>query len=183
MTDDFDFPQDSFVLVGEVAKAHGLRGEIKIFAYSDEAETLLHYPKVLLIEQSGELSTPLNVEKSRIQGKAVIMKLESIDDRNGAEALQGMGILVDKEDLQEIGTEEYYWFEFYGLPVFTDQGKKLGKITSVFSNGAQDIMVVEQGKNEFLIPILDAVIKEHTSEKVVITPPPGLLELNAASID
>lgn len=180
MTDDFTFPQEMYLLVGRVTKPHGLRGEVKIYAYSDDAETLLHYSTVVFVDAKGRLSPPLEVENARLQGKVVVLKINSISDRNSAEALQGMGVLVDKKDLQAIEEGEYYWFQLYDLPVFTDQGTKLGTITSIFSNGAQDIMVIHQGKNEFLIPILDSIIIEHTDEKVIISPPPGILEINSA---
>ena len=183
MADDFDFPHDNYVLVGKVAKPHGLRGEVKIFAYSDEAETLLNYGKIVLVGDSGQLSPALHVEKARLQGKTVVLKIESINDRNRAEELHGLGVLVNKDDLQKVKDGEYYWFQFYGLPVFTEDGLELGTITSIFSNGAQDIMVIHKGKNEYLIPILDTIIKEHTDEKVVIDPPSGILDINAGTIE
>jgi len=178
MTDDFVFPHEEFILVGKVVKPHGLRGEVKIFAYSDDVETLQHYATFILVDKQGQLSPSLHVEKARIQGKTVVLKLRSINDRNSAEALQGMGVLVAKENLLEVDEGEYYWFQLYDLPVFTEDGVELGTITSVFSNGAQDIMVVQRGKDEFLIPVLESIIKEQTEKKVVISPPPGLLEIN-----
>jgi len=181
MADEFSFAEDEYLLVGKVTKPHGLHGEVKIFPFSEDAQTLLQYPKIVLVDRTGRLSPVLRVEKARVQGKTVVVKLDTVNDRNEAEALQGKGILVFKEDLPAAGEDEFYWYQLYDLPVFTDAGERLGVITSIFSNGAQDIMVVEDDDNEYLIPILDTIIKEQTEEGVVISPPTGLLEINSGS--
>lgn len=179
MADVFPFPDDMFVLIGKVAKPHGLRGEIKLHAFSDKPETLLQYSQVVLVDNSGQLSPALNIEKSRLQGKMVVFKLETINDRDGAEAIQGKGVLLDSKDLPVVGEDEYYWYQLYDVPVYTKAGRELGRVSNIFSNGAQDIMVVKDRHQEYLIPILDTIIKEHSKERIVIDPPPGLLEMNA----
>lgn len=178
MADDFRFDQERFLLVGKITKPHGLSGEVKIYPYSEDAATLLQYDKAILVDGSGRLSPALVIEQARIQGKTAVVKFASIEDRNGAEALHGRGMLIFKEDLPAPGEDEYYWYRLYDMPVYTEDGGKLGIVTSIFSNGAQDIMVVRDGDKEFLIPILDAIIKEQTENGIVIAPPPGLLELN-----
>lgn len=183
MADVFRYPEEQFLLVGKVAKPHGLRGEVKIYAFSDDAGTLLHYQKIVLVDRTGRLTPSLHVENARSQGKYVVFKLESIDDRNSAESIHGMGVLIDKNDLREIEENEYYWYQYYNLPVHTDTGRFLGTITSIFSNGAQDIMVIQENGSEYLVPILDSVIIEHTENGVVITPPQGLLEINSGDVD
>ncbi len=173
----FDFP-DEYVIVGKVAKAHGLQGEIKVHSFSDSPASLLDYRQVVLVDKSGRLTRKLDVENARLHGKGIILKLEEIDDRDNAESIHGLGILVDKKELAPLEEEEYYWYQWYKLPVHTAEGKYLGIITSLFSNGAQDILVVENDNDEYLIPILHTTIHEHSEKGVVITPPPGLLEIN-----
>lgn len=179
MAGDFYFDKDRYLLVGEVRKPHGLRGEVKILAYSDDAETLLHYDKIVLVDTGKKVSPVLTVEKARLQGKVAVLKLYSINDRDSAAALYGKGVLVDKTDLPLLEEDEYYWYRLYNLPVSTEEGEKLGIIASIFSNGAQDIMVVKNGEREILIPIIDGIIKEETEQGIIITPLPGLLEINS----
>lgn len=178
MANDFDFPKERYLLVGKIGKPHGVRGEMKLMCVSNEPGTLADYAELVLIDDRNRLSVPLEVEKVRWQGKSTVIKFAGIDDRVRAESLQGTGVLVDKALLPDTGEEEYYWHQFIGLPVTVDQGKLLGTVTSMFSNGAQDILVVTQGEREYLIPVLPSTIKEHTQEGVVITPPPGLLDVN-----
>ncbi len=179
MAGDFCFDEERYLLVGEVRKPHGLRGEVKISPYSGDADTLLHYAKIILVDRAKRLSSVLAVEKARFQGKVAVLKLAGIDDRDSAAALYGTGVLVDKTDLPQLQDDEYYWYRLYNLPVSTEQGERLGTVASIFSNGAQDIMVVKNGPREFLIPIIDTIIKEETEQGIIITPLPGLLEINS----
>lgn len=173
----FDFPEEQFVLVGTIAKPHGLRGELKLNCFSAESETIREHDRYVLVDGQGDLSVPLEVENCRLQGKTVIVKLEGIDNRNSAETLFGKGVLVYKSDLPALAENEYYWYQFIGLKVMTDGDVSIGRVKAIFNNGAQDIMVIRNQHKELLIPIIEGVIKEHSEQGVVITPPPGLLEL------
>lgn len=179
MLDDFTFPEDRFLLVGKITKPHGLKGELKVFAYSGDPASLVRYPRAVLVDGDGRLSPEIAIERSRVQERGAILKFGGVGDRDTARKLQGAGMLVYKEDLPAAESDEYYWYRLYDLPVKTSEGRHLGRVASIFSNGAQDIMVVADGRSEYLIPLIDSVIAEQTEEGVVITPPPGLLEMNA----
>ena len=87
--------------------------------------------------------------------------------------------MILKEDLPQPGKDEFYLYPMVGLPVVTTQGRRLGTVINIFSNGAQDLLVVQDKDEEYLIPILDSIIIQHDAEKIVIEPPPGLLEINS----
>jgi len=176
MIADFSFPDD-YVLVAKIAGPHGLKGDVKLQCFSDDAKTLLGYSRYVIVDNQGLLSPVLEVHKTRLQGKTIVVKLEGVDDRNTAEELHGKGILVKKDDLPQLAEDEYYWYQLLNLPVTTADGQKIGTIASIFSNGAQDVMVVKDGATELLVPMVDSIIKEYSEKGVVITPPPGLLEI------
>lgn len=181
MTDVFAFPDEQFLLVGKVSKPHGLSGEVKMHTFSDDGSTLLHYSEIVLVDNQGRLSPVQRIAKARRQGKSIVVKLESVNDRNSAESLFGMGVLIDKKDLEKTGDDEYYWYQFYGRPVHTQEGSFLGTVTSIFSNGAQDVLVIQDGNKELLVPVIKSIVIEHTDKGVTIAPPPGLLELYSGS--
>ena len=173
----FVFPEEQFVLVGTVAKPHGLRGELRLNSFSADGETTIIHGKFVLVDSQGHLSEPFTVEKDRHQGKTRIVKLAGVDSRESAAELFGRGVLVAKADLPELAENEYYWYQFIGLEVTTDDGIPVGRVHTIFNNGAHDIMVVRRQQQEILIPIIAGVIQKHSKNGVVITPPPGLLEL------
>ena len=179
MTDTFTFPTDRYMLIGKVGKPHGLHGDIRLHLYSGQPENVLSYSRLVLVSATGRLSSSLRVITCRVQRKSAIVGLESIIDRNGAEQLVGMGVLLDKEDLPKGNEGELYWYQFDGLPVKTRAGRLLGRVKNIFSNGAQDILVVREGNQEYLIPILDSIIVRRTDEEIIVDPPPGLLEINS----
>lgn len=179
MTDDFLYPVGSYLLIGKIIEPHGLKGEVKIFSFAGQPENIQHYKKLVLVTPDGTLSRPYSNETCRIKGKSAIVRLDSVHDRNGAEAITGMGVLILKEDLPQPGKDEFYLYSMEGLPVITTQGRRLGTVTHIFSNGAQDLLVVQDNDEEYLIPILDTIIIHHDNEKIVIEPPPGLLEINS----
>jgi 16S rRNA processing protein RimM len=181
MTDDFLYPAASHLLIGKVLEPHGLKGEVKIFSFAGQPENIQHYKKLVLVTPSGQLSPPYSMVKCRIKGKSAIVQLSSVRDRNGAEAITGMGVLILKEDLPQPGKDEFYLYPMEGLPVVTTQGRRLGTVTHIFSNGAQDLLVVQDNDEEYLIPILDTIIIHRDAEKIIIEPPPGLLEINSGN--
>ncbi len=178
MARNFTFPEDDYLLIGVVAKAHGMRGEVKIFPYSGAPANITGYKELTLVDTNGRLTSSLAVIKSRAQGKVAIVHLATIENRNLSEEIEGMGVLLTKENLPKIASDEFYWHQLQGKDVVDQNGKTIGTVTSLFSNGAQDIMVVQTGKNEILIPVLKHIIVEETETRVVIQPPPGLLNIN-----
>ena len=87
---------------------------------------------------------------------------------------------MKKTDFPKLDSDEYYWHQLIGLQVFTEGGRELGKVASLFSTKAHDVLVVSGAGREYLIPVKEEMIKEidDRRKKLVITPPPGLLEAN-----
>jgi 16S rRNA processing protein RimM len=179
MTDDYPYPVETYILIGKISEAHGLKGEVKIFSFAGQPENFEGYRQVFLVSPAGKLSPSYAVKKSRVKGKFAILLLASVNDRNGAEALSGMGVLIRKEDLPQPGKDEFYLYQMEGLPVITTDGRRLGIVTSISSNGVQDLLVVKDIDDEYLIPILDSIVVHHDAEKIVVDPPAGLLEINS----
>ncbi len=177
MTEEYPYPTDEYVLLGKITKAQGLRGEVKIFAFSGQPENFQGYSALVLVNRCGTRSVPLVVENLRIQGKTVIVKLVSITNRNQAEAIEGMGVLLAKDLLPELAGDEYYWHRYEGKLVKDLRDRNIGRVKSLFSNGAQDILVVKSGQAEILIPITKSIVVSETDEELIVDPPPGLLEL------
>ncbi|SHO51049.1 ribosome maturation factor RimM [Desulfopila aestuarii] len=174
----YSFPEEKYLLLGAVAKAQGLRGELSVYALSGQPETLGQYHRFTLVDKAGVLSPELQVRTFRVQKDRAIIHFEGVGDRTFAEKLVGMGLLLNRQDLPDPEDGEFYWHELYGLPVSTVQGEHIGTMQSVFSNGAQEVMVIVNGLREYLVPVSQGIIARHSKEEIVIDPPPGLLEIN-----
>jgi 16S rRNA processing protein RimM len=171
---------DDLVMIGEIVKPHGLRGEVKVYSYSEQPENFRHYKEVVLQEPAESGTEIYKIIKSRVQGKFTIVQLEGVATRETAEALKGSMVCIKKIDFPKLDPDEYYWHHLIGLQVFTDGGRKLGEVASLFSTNAHDVMVITGEEREYLIPVNEEIIKEIDDRKgkLLITPPPGLLEAN-----
>jgi 16S rRNA processing protein RimM len=179
MADSFSFDSEKYVLIAKVSKAHGIKGELKMHAFSSQPQSITQHKKLLLISSQGQLSPFLDVVRSRAGNKETIVQLKGITNRNDAEKLCGHGVLVKKEDLPELKKDEFYLHELEGLQVKTGAGEILGIIDSFFHNGMQDLLVIKKGKNEIMVPLIPGMITKRDKNSLTIAPPPGLLEINS----
>lgn len=172
--------QDDLVVIGEVAKPHGIKGEVKAYIYSGRPENFKNYKKVVLQNREESRTETYTVVKSREQGKLVILQLEGVETREAAESLQGSNICLNKADFPTLNSDEYYWHQLEGLLVMTEAGQELGRVSRLFNTMAHDIMVVAGTGHEFMIPVKGDIIRsvDEQGGKIIISPPPGLLEIN-----
>lgn len=175
------YPEDKYLLVGKTTKPHGLQGEIKIYCFSGQPENFLEYKELTLCDLEGNLSGPVAVTKSRVQGKAAVVKFASIADRTAAESIEGYEVLLLKEHLPQTKAGEYYWHQYQGKELVDKEGSSIGIVKELFSSGAQDILVVSTENDEVLVPVIDNFIVEETDHTLVVELPPGLLEINVDS--
>ena len=161
------------IKVGKIVNAVGLKGEVKVYNYSDSSEIYETTPQMYAGDEL------LAIENVRVQKNMVILKLEGIDDRNAAEAARGRELFITENDLPELEEGEYYVRDLIGMTV-KENGEVLGKVTDVLQNTAQDVFEVERaGGRQLLIPrvdkfILDIDIK---TRQIQVKLPEGLTEL------
>ena len=171
---------DNFVLVGRVSKPHGIKGELKIFPYSGHPEDFTFFKEVLLLQRDKSEGKAFTVTRSRGQGKFAILKLDGVEGRDASESFSGQEVWTRMEMLPPLEDDEFYWHEMVGLQVVTDAGRQLGTVTSLFTSGAQDILVITGTGQEYLIPAQNEFIVtlDNETNTLVVSPPAGLLEIN-----
>jgi 16S rRNA processing protein RimM len=173
---------DDWILVGKVARPHGLAGALRAWIYSGSGDCLMEAEAVCLRGGSGAADR-YRVQSVRPLKKAFLLKLEGLDTIEEAEKYRNAEILVDKEALyasREQG-DEYFWFELLGVKVYVEDGSFIGIIENIMPTGSNDIYVVRGGDREILIPAIHDVVKEidPSTKKMIIYDVEGLLELNA----
>lgn len=173
------YPKDKYLLVGKTTKPHGLRGEIKIYCFSGQPENFLEYKELTLLDHKNRLIGPVEVTKSRVQGKTAVVSFATIADRTAAEQIEGFEVLLLKEQLPKTKPGEYYWHQYQGKKLVDKNGSHIGTVKDLFNGGAQDILVIDTGSDEALIPVIKDIIVEEDGDTLVVDLPPGLLEINA----
>lgn len=161
------------IKIGKIVGAIALKGEVKVYTYSDPQR--YSEIKQLYVEEGLH-----RIEAVRYKGNTVILKLSGIDDRNAAEANKEKNIYIDVNQLPDLPEDTYYIRDIVGFDIVTEQEEKLGILSDVLKNTAQDIYQVKrENGRELLIPgvaefILDINLKE---KKIKVRLPEGLLEL------
>ena len=139
------------VILGRIVGLFGVRGWIKVYSYTEPREAVLDY-KEWLLSRNGGWQRAVLAEGKR-HGKAVIARLDGIEDRDAAAALTGSDIGVDRDALPDPGEGHYYWADLEGLVVVHRDGTELGRVAYLMATGANDVLVVD-GHAERLIPFV-----------------------------
>ena len=168
------------VLVGKVVKAHGIKGEIKVFPFSKFPDDFKSYPDVIITDEPAGKRVVYRVIKSRSWKKLAIIQLDGVDNRNDSEELRGKEVWILRQYLRQPEPDEYRLPEMKGLQVVTDNGRRLGTVTSLMATPGHDILVITGLDREYLIPAVDELIRDIDEETgtLIISPTPGLLEIN-----
>jgi 16S rRNA processing protein RimM len=103
----------------------------------------------------------LKVESAKIHNDVLVVKLQSIDDRDAAFACKGKQVAVPRASLPKLKKDEFYWSDLIGLNVRNQQNVDFGKIVDVFATGANDVIVAKSDTGqERLMPYIAQVILE-----------------------
>ena len=147
-----------FITIGEIVKTRGLRGCMKVLSFVDTQDISAEL-EFVYIQDNSEQKKLYNLRKIDISGKFLFIELDAIDDVDLAKTFVGCKIVIPGNMLKELPEGEYYWKDIIGLDVYTEEGKLLGQIESVFPTGSNDVYVCKGGEREILLPAIADVIK------------------------
>jgi 16S rRNA processing protein RimM len=168
------------ILLGRIAGAHGIRGEVIIHAYTEPPENIAAYGP--LSDEAG--ARTFRIESARATAKGVVARLAGVADRTAAEALKGIDLYVDRDRLPPAAEGEYYHADLIGLAAVDAKGQRIGEIVAVQNYGAGDLLEIRLTgtRQTELIPFTDASVPEvDVAAKRVVVMLPRADETNADS--
>lgn len=130
---------DRLILIGRVAGAFGVRGEVRITAFSDDPMALVRYRD--LRREDG--SPGLTVTGGRPDKGGVIVRAVGVDSKEAADALRGLRLFVPRRVLPAPEDDEFYLADLIGLEARSPQGEAIGKVRAVHDFGAGDLLEIE----------------------------------------
>ncbi|WP_063045796.1 ribosome maturation factor RimM [Nocardia pseudovaccinii] len=170
------------LVVGRVAKSHGVRGELVVEVRTDDPDARFA-PGVRLRGRAArsEEVREFTVESAREHSGRLLVQLVGISDRTAADALRGTLFIVDSAELPPSeDPDEFYDHELEGLTVQLTDGTVVGKVTEVLHSAAGELLSVRAADDgrEILIPFVTAIVPTVSlaDQLVVIDPPEGLLD-------
>ncbi len=149
-----------FFVVGNVASPHALKGEVKVFPLTDYPDRFTVGLVLYLDTQRGSV-LKLEVERSRVAGRVVVVKFKGLDKIEDVERYKGRSLYIDRKDAVPLEEGEHYVADLIGLDIKEEDGKLLGKLTDVISTGANDVYEMKRednGQFAYLPVIPDCVL-------------------------
>ena len=133
---------ERLVLVGRVAGAFGVHGEIRISTYTAEPLAVLKYRELQLEDGSPALT----LTAAREAKGGVIARAPQVDSKEAADALRGLRLFVDREALPEPEEDEFYLADLIGLAAVSPAGEAIGRVKAVHDFGAGDLLEIDPGE-------------------------------------
>ena len=160
------------IVVGQVMKAHGVRGEVAVRNRSDNPDRWVAGATVFLPD-----GRPLEVASVRPHGDRMLVTFRGVDDREAADAIRGAELSIPVSWLPDLQEGEWWPHDLEGCAVTTEAGRDLGTVRAVEFNPANDIWVtVDEAGVETLVPALRAVLVDvdTAAKRIVVRDLPGL---------
>ena len=170
----------SYLHIGDILGAHGLKGALTVFSFTRPAEAVAGYPRWWL-GQTAATATAYNVNRCWQHGKRMLVELEGVTNCNQAELLKGHKIWVPS-DAVNVADDEHLWQNLIGCTVVLEStGAVLGTVSALEEYGAQDILSVITAddadiKGEWMIPFIEDVIVEVNLDeaRIMVNLPEGM---------
>lgn len=160
---DAGWPADALE-VGRIGEAWGLKGWFKVQSYASPPEAILsarrwHLRASGRVPSAARLPGSLEIRAVREHGDGIVASAEGIADRNGAEALRGARIYVERASFPKAGPDEFYWADLIGLEVVNREGAVLGPVVGLIDTGPHSVLRVGAAVPEETAPA-DGVVPE-----------------------
>jgi 16S rRNA processing protein RimM len=173
---------DEMALVGWIARAHGIRGQVIVNPETDFPDERFR-PGAELFIQRGDAIEALTVTTARFHRERPVIGIAGVETMNDAETLAGQELRVPIDRLAALPPDTFYRHDLIGCRVETRDARMVGVVTDVEGSMTGSRLVVEGDGGEVLIPLVAAIctVVDPAAKRILIDPPEGLIEANAKS--
>jgi 16S rRNA processing protein RimM len=156
------------ILLGAVIAAHGLKGEVRVKTFTETPEGLAAYGPLHI---AGGRALAVAAIRPTKPDEAII-RFETVDNRNDADALRGAELFVPREALPAPQAEEFYHADLIGLRAEDVQGRVVGRVAALHNFGAGDVIeIVRADGDSVLLPFTRDVVTAVEPERMILALP------------
>ena len=155
--------------MGKIVNTHGIKGEIKIYPYTDDPTRFEHFSYILI---EGEGENKFKMSSVRVHKNMVLLKLKGFNDINEVQKLMDKEVYIYRKDIEALDADEegHYVVDLIGCDIVDIDGSLVGVLKDVLQHTAQDLYEVTLPSGDvFYIPVVDAFVKNIDLEKRQIT--------------
>jgi 16S rRNA processing protein RimM len=170
---------DEMALVGRIARAHGIRGQVIVTPETDFPDERFQAGAELFVERNGRVEA-LTITTARFHRGRPVIGIDGVSTMSEAEKLAGLELRVPVERLAALPARTFYRHDLVGCRVETRDGRRVGLVRDVEGTMSGSRLVVDGGSGDVLIPLVDAIgtLVDPAAKRIVIDPPAGLIEAN-----
>ena len=167
------------VLVGKIARPHGIRGQVIVTPQTDFVEDRFREGATFWT-RSDRGTEVLTVTSARVQNGRPVIGLEGFATIEDVERLAGLELRVPEDALSPLAEGAYYVHDLVGCVVATTSGERIGEVIRVDGGAGASVLSVDGPRGEVLVPLAADICVEVdiAGRRIRIDPPDGLLELN-----
>jgi 16S rRNA processing protein RimM len=162
------------IILGRITGPQGIKGEVKLQSFTANPLDIASYGP---LDASNGLR--LTIKSVKPYKNTLLARIDGVDDRNGAEALRGVELMIDRDRLPEAGEDEIYHADLIGLSAHDTTGNLLGTVVAVLDFGAGELLELKPAEGKtILVPFnVDTVPDiDLDAGRLTIDPPEGLLD-------
>lgn len=173
---------EDLVMVGEVGRPHGLRGQVTVRPFTDFPDERFCEGATVWAGGNGRQPRLLTIADARWHGRRLLLRFDGIASLDDVEALGRVQLRVEADRLQRLPDGQFYHHELVGCTVVTLSGEQVGSVTGVEDAGTSSL-TVRTATGELLVPLAETICVEIDvrARQITIDPPEGLLEVNRAT--
>lgn len=140
------------IALGVIRKAHGVRGEASVEAWTDSLDRFTELTNVTLVSPDEKTTRPAKVEAVRIHAGRALVKFSGIESPEELRALQNWTVEIADEEARTLEEGEYFLHDLVGLTLVDAEGRELGKVVEIEETGGGLLLVVQGEKRRFDVP-------------------------------
>lgn len=161
------------LICGTIIKAHGLKGEVKVYPKTDFIEDRFQVKKKLFVNNKDEII----VKSVRKQKELLLVTFVGYDRIEDIEPLIKKDLYVDVEEDDHDGL---FYFELKEMDVYDQNNKLIGKVQDVMTTAAHDVLIIDHNGKKLMIPYVDAFILDEDvdNKKIIVKLIPGMIDEN-----
>lgn len=155
---------EGFFNIGKIVGTHGVRGEVKIYPYTDDLDQFGEYAYLWVEKEK------IEIESTRVHKNMVLIKFKGFKDANAVMPIINKLVYIER-DMKNDDGNGHYIVDLIGCRILSEAGEEIGVLKDVLQNTSQDIYLIKRndGKGDFMLPVVDAFVKKVDIENKCIT--------------
>ncbi len=153
-----------YIEIGKIVNTHGLYGQLKVQLWCDSPDFFMEFDEFYLKNEK-----KIKISDMKMHKNMMLVSIEGINNINEAEKLKESVLYINRDEI-ELAEDRVFIQDLIGLTVFDiRQNRNIGTLKEVLPNPANDLYLIENGKNTYLIPAVNEFLRDVNFETSVIT--------------